>query len=174
MIRSNRIVYKVDMHRNSRTKSGQQHGQRTLFERNRLQKWLTAKEDEHLEFKEAKANFHFEKLVKSPGGFPTGITPDNIIDKQFPRNRRIAETFLRCGLVERAGQGANRMLVEAVRDSKPLPDYTRSDAQEVFVTSHGEMQDPAFILFLGKLETERGIPFSSHKSAATPTAANVR
>jgi hypothetical protein len=23
-----------------------------------LQKWLTAKEDEHLEFKEAKANFH--------------------------------------------------------------------------------------------------------------------
>ena len=29
-----------------------------------LQKWLNAKEDEHLEFKEAKANFHFEKLVK--------------------------------------------------------------------------------------------------------------
>ena len=29
-----------------------------------LQKWLGAKEDEHLEFKEAKANFHFEKLVK--------------------------------------------------------------------------------------------------------------
>ncbi len=30
----------------------------------RLQEWLNAKEDEHLEFKEAKANFHFEKLVK--------------------------------------------------------------------------------------------------------------
>ena len=29
-----------------------------------LQKWLNAKENEHLEFKEAKANFHFEKLVK--------------------------------------------------------------------------------------------------------------
>src|SRR5260370_21878110 len=29
-----------------------------------LQEWLNAKEDEHLEFKEAKANFHFEKLVK--------------------------------------------------------------------------------------------------------------
>ena len=29
-----------------------------------LQEWLTAKEDEHLEFKEAKANFHFDKLVK--------------------------------------------------------------------------------------------------------------
>ncbi|MGA7498724.1 MAG: ATP-binding protein [Isosphaeraceae bacterium] len=29
-----------------------------------LQEWLSAKEDEHLEFKEAKANFHFDKLVK--------------------------------------------------------------------------------------------------------------
>src|SRR5712691_4497569 len=29
-----------------------------------LQKWLDAKEDEHLEFKEAKTNFHFETLVK--------------------------------------------------------------------------------------------------------------
>lgn len=31
---------------------------------NELQTWMNAKEDEHLEFKEAKANFHFETLVK--------------------------------------------------------------------------------------------------------------
>ena len=31
---------------------------------NELQTWLNAREDEHLEFKEAKANFHFETLVK--------------------------------------------------------------------------------------------------------------
>src|SRR5438876_5183234 len=30
----------------------------------KLQKWLNAKEDEHLECKEAKYNFHFEELVK--------------------------------------------------------------------------------------------------------------
>ena len=30
----------------------------------KLQQWLNAKESEHLEFKEAKNNFHFEKLVK--------------------------------------------------------------------------------------------------------------
>src|SRR6059058_4809428 len=29
-----------------------------------LQEWLTARESEHLEFKEAKSNFHFDKLVK--------------------------------------------------------------------------------------------------------------
>jgi ATP-dependent DNA helicase RecG len=99
----------------------------------------------------------------SPGGFPSGITPDNILDKQFPRNRRIAETFLRCGLVERSGQGANRMLDECIHDSKPLPDYSRSDAHEVFLTLRGEMQDPAFIRFLAKLESDRTSRFSSHE-----------
>lgn len=29
-----------------------------------LQTWIAAKEDEHLECKEAKNNFHFETLVK--------------------------------------------------------------------------------------------------------------
>ena len=31
--------------------------------------------------------------IVSPGGLPSGITPENIIDKQFPRNRRIAESL---------------------------------------------------------------------------------
>ena len=43
--------------------------------------------------------------IVSPGGFPPGITPENILDQQLPRNRRIAETFARCGLVERLGPG---------------------------------------------------------------------
>ena len=47
--------------------------------------------------------------IVSPGGFPPGITPDNILFRQSPRNRRIAEAFARCGLVERYGQGADRM-----------------------------------------------------------------
>jgi ATP-dependent DNA helicase RecG len=101
--------------------------------------------------------------VVSPGGFPKGITPDNIIDRQLPRNRRIAETFLRCGLVERSGQGANRMFEESICDSKPLPDYSRSDAFEVSLILYGEVQDPAFILFLKKTEAERGGPFSAHE-----------
>ena len=50
--------------------------------------------------------------IVSPGGFPPGITPENILDHQFPRNRRIAETFARCGLVERSGQGADRIVEE--------------------------------------------------------------
>ncbi len=108
--------------------------------------------------------------VVSPGGLPTGITPRNIIDKQFPRNRRIAESLLRCGLVERAGQGANRMLVESVRDSKPLPDYSPSDDHEVFLRLDGEMQDADFVRFLQRVESQHSTPFSSHEFLALDLA----
>lgn len=101
--------------------------------------------------------------VVSPGGLPPGITPENIIDKQFPRNRRIAETLLRCGMVERAGQGANRMLVEAIRDGKRIPDYTRSDEHEVFLRLNGEVEDPSFVKFLSRVEETRDLALSSHE-----------
>jgi ATP-dependent DNA helicase RecG len=42
--------------------------------------------------------------VVSPGGLPPGITPENIIDQQNPRNRRLAEALAKCGLIERSGR----------------------------------------------------------------------
>lgn len=93
--------------------------------------------------------------VVSPGGLPTGITIDNILNRQLPRNRRIAETLERCGLVERAGQGANRMYEESIRQSKPLPDFSATDDHQVAVTLDGEVQDPAFLRFLEKIGADR-------------------
>jgi ATP-dependent DNA helicase RecG len=93
--------------------------------------------------------------IVSPGGFPAGITPENIIWRQSPRNRRIADAFEKCDLVERSGQGANRMFEEAVRQSKPLPDFTHTDAHQVSLTLHGEIQDPTFLRFLERVGQER-------------------
>lgn len=59
--------------------------------------------------------------IVSPGGLPTGITPENILWRQNPRNRRIAEVLARCGLVERAGQGFDLIYRECIRQSKPPP-----------------------------------------------------
>lgn len=100
--------------------------------------------------------------VVSPGGFPSGITPDNIVDQQNPRNRRLAETLGRCGLIERAGQGLDLMVENAVRQSKPLPDFTGSEAHEVRLILSGTVQDPAFIRFLERIGEERLSSFSSH------------
>ncbi len=64
--------------------------------------------------------------IVSPGGLPAGITPQNILDRQSPRNRRIAEAFARCGLIERSGQGINRMFEQSIKQSKPLPRLLRA------------------------------------------------
>ncbi len=97
----------------------------------------------------------------SPGGFPPGITPENILWKQHPRNRRIAEVFARCGMVERSGQGANRMFELCARESKQPPDYSGTDDYEVFLTLYGKVQDPRFLTFLEKIGRERQVSFDA-------------
>jgi ATP-dependent DNA helicase RecG len=99
--------------------------------------------------------------IVSPGGFPPGITPENILWKQSPRNRRIAEALSRCGLVERSGQGVNRMFEECIKESKPWPDFSGSDDYQVVVTLQGEVQDPRFLRFLEKVGKERLASFAT-------------
>ena len=113
----------------------------------------------HREYPEAGSVFirQFQRRIEivSPGGFPAGITPENILYRQKPRNRRIADTLARCGLVERAGQGANRIYEECVLQGKPLPDFTHTDAYQVSLTLHGQIQDPDFLRFLQRIGRER-------------------
>ncbi len=99
--------------------------------------------------------------IVSPGGFPDGVTAENILWVQAPRNRRIAEALARCGLVERAGQGANLMFEQAILQSKSLPDYTGSDKHHVFLTLAGQVRDPLFLKYLEKLGSERLKSFST-------------
>ncbi len=86
--------------------------------------------------------------IVSPGGFPPGITIENILWRQSPKNRRIAEVFAKCGLVERSGQGANRMFEECIKESKPVPDFNDTDDYQVSLTLRGDVQDPLFLQFL--------------------------
>jgi ATP-dependent DNA helicase RecG len=99
--------------------------------------------------------------IVSPGGLPDGITVDNLLWKQSPRNRRIAEVCARCGLVERSGQGANRMFEESIKEGKPRPDFKGTDAHQVAVTLCGEIQNPEFLQFLEKVGQERLASFTT-------------
>lgn len=98
--------------------------------------------------------------IISPGGFPVGISADNILTKQSPRNRRIAEACARCGLVERSGQGADRMFEEMIREGKPTPDFSGTDDYEVRLTLLGDIQNPQFLRFLEKAGAEQEISFT--------------
>lgn len=100
-------------------------------------------------------------IIESPGGFPPGITLENILDRQYPRNRRIADLFARCGLVERSGQGMNLIFEEAIRRGKLPPGFTGTDRYQVSLALHGQVQDSAFVLFLEKISRERSVSFST-------------
>lgn len=100
--------------------------------------------------------------VGSPGGLPAGITPENILDRQKPRNRRLAEALARCGLIERSGQGMNLMFENAIRHGKPLPSFAGTSAHETRLTLHGGVESPAFVRFMDRLGDEILRAFSTH------------
>jgi ATP-dependent DNA helicase RecG len=95
--------------------------------------------------------------IVSPGGFPPGIGPDNVLDKQEARNPLLAEALVRCGLIERAGHGMNLIYERSIQQSKPLPVFTSTDDYQVFLTLHGTMTDPAFVVFMEKIAEEQRI-----------------
>lgn len=121
-------------------------------------------------------------IIENPGGFPNGVNPDNILDRTIPRNRRIAEVFEKCGLVERSGQGADRMFRKLIEESKPLPDYSKSDQLNVFLKISAEIQDINFIKFISRIYKEKKIELSvnellvlhniSHKNPIKPIYQN--
>jgi ATP-dependent DNA helicase RecG len=101
-------------------------------------------------------------VVESSGGFPVGITTENVLDRQAPRNRRLAEVFAKCGLVERSGQGMNLMFEQSIRQGKLVPDFRGTYAHHVVVTLHGTVQDPRFPQFLETIGRETLATFDTH------------
>ncbi len=94
-------------------------------------------------------------VVESPGGFPLGITIDNILDRQSPRNRRVADILSKCGLVERSGQGMNLMYELSVQEAKPLPDFEGTDEHLVKVTLNGLIIDKAMLSVINRIGEDR-------------------
>lgn len=93
--------------------------------------------------------------VESPGGFPNGISLSNILDRQMPRNRRIAEILALCGLVERSGQGMNLMYELSVKEAKSLPDFSGTDDSFVSITLNGLVLDTKMLSVINKIGNEK-------------------
>lgn len=94
-------------------------------------------------------------VVESPGGFPNGVTLDNILDRQSPRNRRIAEMLALCGLVERSGQGMNLIYELSIMEAKQLPDFRGTDDNFVSITLNGLVLDKKMLSLINKIGNER-------------------
>lgn len=87
--------------------------------------------------------------VTSPGGFPAGVTLDNLLDQSRPRSVALADAFKRAGLVERRGKGVNEMYDNQLRAGRGEPDYSRSTSasvQVVLPTGRADLDLVRFVL----------------------------
>lgn len=92
--------------------------------------------------------------VESPGGLLPQVTVETLLDRQAPRNRRLAEVFQRCGMVERSGQGMNLIFEDAITSAKQLPTPDASPYQ-FRLTLHGVVQNAAFLAYLERVGQEK-------------------
>lgn len=87
--------------------------------------------------------------INNPGGFPKGVTLSNIITiSSTPRNRLLSEVLLKTGLVERSGQGIDKIYSISLAQGKLEPDYSSSDLFQVSLNLDGRIKDKAFYLFI--------------------------
>lgn len=87
--------------------------------------------------------------ILNPGGFPKGVTIENLITvSSTPRSRLLTEILEKTGLVERSGQGVDKIFRITIAEGKLWPDYSKTDYYQVELTINGEVQDKAFAAFI--------------------------
>ncbi len=87
--------------------------------------------------------------MASPGGFPPGITLQNLLDDSKPRSPILAEAFKRAGIVDRAGRGIREMYVQLLRTGRGVPDYSATNSNAVIVqisTNDADLEMVRFVL----------------------------
>ncbi len=88
-------------------------------------------------------------VISSPGGFPEGVSPDNILTVgPTPRNRILAEAVKRIGLAERTGRGVDKIYQAMLRSGHEIPDYSDSNSTVVVLRLNSAEMDEQFIRML--------------------------
>ena len=99
-------------------------------------------------------------IIQSPGGFPPGITEQNILFTQKSRNRTIAETLAYSGLVERSGQGMDVIFSFSIRHGKGKPDLSKTSEKQVVLSIPAQIKDKNFIFFLKEIQKQLQVNLS--------------
>lgn len=94
--------------------------------------------------------------IINAGGFPIGVDIYNILTTpSVPRAKLLCEVLQKTGMIERSGQGVDKIYYNSLEEGKPLPDYSQSDAYQVCLTLNGKIEDPAFHLFVDEEQAKR-------------------
>jgi len=94
-----------------------------------------------------------QMIFINPGGFPHGVTIDNILYVQStPRNRLLADILSKTGLVERSGQGVDNIFLDTLSEGKPAPDYGKTDDFCVTLILSSKIEDAAFSQYINSIQ----------------------
>ncbi|QEC78609.1 ATP-binding protein [Mucilaginibacter ginsenosidivorax] len=96
-------------------------------------------------------------IINSPGGFPIGVNLENMLSiNSTPRSRLMADILLKTGLVERSGQGIDKIFYLTISQGKPEPDYSHSDYFQVSLILNGSVDDKTFNVFIKQANESLG------------------
>ena len=87
--------------------------------------------------------------IMNAGGFPNGVTIETLLTvPSTPRNRLLSDVLSKTGVVERSGQGIDKIYLLTLSEGKPKPDYTRSDDFTVVAILLATVKDKAFAMYV--------------------------
>ena len=93
--------------------------------------------------------------IINAGGFPQGVSLENLLTvPSTPRNRLLADVLSKTGVVERSGQGMDKIFLYTLAEGKPAPDYSKSDDFDVSATLSALVKDTSFAFFVQTIQRE--------------------
>ena len=97
-----------------------------------------------------------ELTITNAGGFPIGVDKSNVLTvNSTPRSKRLAEVLQKTGLVEKSGQGVDKMFTNCIMEAKPLPDFSATDNYQVSLTFRTEIRNIPFLVYIRQEQAKR-------------------
>ena len=97
-----------------------------------------------------------ELTITNAGGFPIGVDKSNVLTvNSTPRSKRLAEVLQKTGLVEKSGQGVDKMYTNCIMEAKPLPDFSATDNYQVSLKFRTEIRDISFLVYIRQEQAKR-------------------
>lgn len=110
--------------------------------------------------------------IINAGGFPIGVNLENLLKTpSTPRNRLLADVLQKTGIVERSGQGVDKIFYNTLIEGKAEPDYSKSDYFQVDLKLSAVLEDRAFALFIVAVQDE--LPESEKLSVSEVITLNM-
>lgn len=97
-----------------------------------------------------------ELTITNAGGFPIGVDKSNVLTvNSTPRSKRLAEVLQKTGLVEKSGQGVDKMFTNCMMEAKSLPDFSATDNYQVNLTLRTDIRDIPFLVYIRQEQANR-------------------